>query len=180
MSKPKLFPGFPKGDNGVLRVGIIETVKKLSNGSGAKNNQLCTILNVLADGMQNEGIYQTLHQKTNSNYRELSNWWNKDMFQKRGGQMGTGELVIADVGSDNEADQATKGIEPSGFYLLQMQLLATKSDGPMARMSAHPEFVEQLNVFNQLLWIIHISIFKPGELDKLATIFRNSSGRNWS
>jgi hypothetical protein len=180
MSKPKLFPGFPKGDSGVLRVGIIETVKKLSNGSGAKNNQLCTILNVLADGMQNEGIYQTLHQKTNSNYRELSNWWNKDMFQKRGGQMGTGQLLMADVGSDSEADEATKGLDPTGFHLLQMQLLATKSDGPAARMSAHPEFAEQLNVFNQLLWIIHISIFKPGELDKLATIFRNSSGRNWS
>jgi hypothetical protein len=178
--KQTLFPGFPKGDNGVLRVGIIETAKKLSNGSGSKNNQLCTILNVLADGMQNEAIYQTLHQKTNSNYRELSNWWNKDMFQKRGGKMGTGELVMADIGSDSEADEATKGIDPNGFYLLQMQLLATKSDGPMARMSSDRNFAEQLNVFNQLLWIIHISIFKPGELDKLATIFRNSSGRNWS
>jgi hypothetical protein len=180
MSKPKLFPGFPKGDNGVLRVGVLETSKKFSNGTGTKTKQICTILNVLADGMQNEGIYQTVHQKINANYAELSRWWNQEMFQKRGGQMGTGQLIMTDVSSDGEADEATKGIDPNGFYLLQMQLLATKSDGPMARMSTHPEFAEQLNIFNQMLWTIHIAVFKPGELDRLATIFRNSSGRNWS
>jgi hypothetical protein len=180
MSKPKLFPGFPKGERGILRVGVIETAKKLANGSGTKNNQLVTILNVLADGLENEAIYQTLHQKLNANYGELSRWWNQEMFQKRGGQMGTGQLIMTDVDSDSEAGQATKGIDPTGFHLLQMQLLATKSDGPMARMSTHPEFAEQLNIFNQMLWTIHIAVFKPGELDRLATIFRNSSGRNWS
>ena len=178
--KQTLFPGFPKGENGVLRVGILETAAKFSRGEGTKTKQICTILNVLADGMQNESIYQNLHQKTNTSYIELSNWWNKDMFQKRGGKMGTGELLMADVGSDDEADQATKGMDPAGFHLLQLQLLATKADGPMARMSYDKNFAEQLNVFNQLLWTIHISIFKPGELDKLATIFRNSSGRSWA
>jgi len=178
--KQKLFPGFPKGERGILRVGVIETAKKFANGNGTKTKQLATILNVLADGLENEAIYQTLHQKINANYAELSRWWNQEMFQKRGGKMGTGELLMADVGSDSEADQATKGIDPAGFHLLQMQLLATKSDGPAARISTHPEFAEQLNIFNQMIWTIHIAIFKPGELDKLATIFRNSSGRNWS
>jgi hypothetical protein len=180
MSKPKLFPGFPKGEGGILRTGITETSKKFSNGTGKKTNQLCTILNVLADGMQNEAIYQTLHQKINDNYEELSRWWNQEMFQKRGGQMGTGQLIMVNVGSDREADEVTKGIDPIGFNLLQAQLLATKSDGPASRISTHPEFEEQLNIFNHMLWAIHISIFKPGELDKLASIFRNSSGKNWS
>jgi len=180
MSKPKLFPGFPKGERGILRVGVIETAKKFANGSGTKTEQVSTILNVLADGLQNESIYENIFRKIHSGYPELSRWWNQEMFQKRGGQMGTGELLMAEVGSDGEADQATKGIDPSGFNLLQLQVIASKFDGPMVRISTHPDFAEQLNIFNEILWTIQISIFKPGELDKLAAIFRNSSGRNWS
>jgi hypothetical protein len=58
--------------------------------------------------------------------------------------------------------------------------MATKADGPLLRMSTDPDFGEELKCFNEILWIIFISVFKPGGLDKLSSIFRRNSGKNWA
>ena len=94
--------------------------------------------------------------------------------------MGTGQLMAIDVDSDKEAEEATRGIDPEGFNFLQMQLMATKPDGPLVGMSTDSNFREELKIFNEILWIIFISVFKPGGLDNLSSIFRRNSGKNWA
>jgi hypothetical protein len=158
----------------------METAKKFYNGSGDRSKQLGTIFSVLGDALSDESLYEDIFKKLHPDYQTLSDWWNKEMFQKRGGKMGTGELLMADAGSDKEADEATRGIDAQAFNLLQMQLLATKSDGPFSKISASKNFPEELKIFNEILWIIFISIFKPGGLDNLSSIFRKNSGKNWA
>ena len=179
MSKPILFPGFPKGERGVIKMGVIKTAESFSKGD-IRSKQLGTIMSVLGDALSDESLYEEIFKKLHPEYQSISDWWNKEMFQKRGGQMGTGQLIAADVDADKEAEEATRGIDPEGFNFLQMQLMATKADGPLVRMSTDSNFGEQLKIFNEILWIIFISIFKPGGLDNLSSIFRKNSGKNWA
>lgn len=179
MSTNKLFPGFPKGEHGVIKMGVIKTAEAFSKGD-TRSKQLGTIMSVLGDALSDESLYAEIFKKLHPDYQSMSDWWNKEMFQKRGGQMGTGQQMAIAVDSDKEAEEATQGIDPEGFNFLQMQLMATKADGPLLRMSTDPDFGEELKCFNEILWIIFISVFKPGGLDKLSSIFRRNSGKNWA
>lgn len=180
MSKPKLFPGFPKGDRGVIKMGVTKTAEAFSNGN-TRSKQLGTIMSVLADALSDESLYQEIFKKIHPDYQGLSDWWNKEMFQKRGGQMGTGQLMAIEVDKDKEAEEATRGMDPEGMHFLQMQLMASKPGGPITMMmGGGPEKAEEIAIFHEILWIIFISIFKPGGLDKLSSIFRKNSGRNWA
>jgi hypothetical protein len=180
MNTPKLFPGFPKGDRGVIKMGVMKTAESFSRGS-ARSKQLSTIMSVLADALSDESLYQEIFKKIHPDYQELSNWWNKEMFQKRGGQMGTGQLMAIEVDKDREAEEATQGMDPEGMHFLQSQLMASKAGGPITMMLGRdPERAEEIAIFHEILWIVFISIFKQGGLDKLSSIFRKNSGRNWA
>lgn len=179
MSTNKLFPGFPKGERGVVKMGAIKTAEAFSRGD-ARSKQLGIIMSVLSDALSDESLYEEIFKKLHPDYPELSNWWNKEMFQKRGGQMGTSQQIAINVDADKEADEATRGMDPEGFNFLQLQIMATKADNSLVRMSTNPNFAEELKCFNEILWIIFISIFKPGGLDKLSSVFRKNSGKNWA
>lgn len=179
MNKAKLFPGFPKGERGVIKMGAIKTAEAFSRGN-TRSKQLGTIMSVLGDALSDESLYEEIFKRLRPEYQSLSDWWNKEMFQKRGGKMGTGQLMAIDIDRDREAEEATRGIDPEGFNFLQMQLMAAKPDGPLVGMSQNPNFREELKCFNEILWFIFMSIFKPGGLDKLSSIFRENSGKNWA
>ena len=179
MGKPKLFPGFPKGERGIIKTGVMETAKNFNQG-GAKSKQLGAIMSVLGDALSDESLYEEIYKKIDVNYNELGDWWNNEWFKKRGGKIGTGEYIVTEIDSDEEAEKAIEGIDPRGFYLLQMQLMASKSDGVLVKLEFTPDFAEQISIFNRILWTIFISTFKPGGLDKLSSVFREKSGKNWA
>jgi hypothetical protein len=63
----KLFPGFPQGDFGALREGVIKTANFFSEDGGEKNKKIANILSVLGDAMQNQQLYQEISSILESN-----------------------------------------------------------------------------------------------------------------
>lgn len=182
MNKKIPFPGFPKGDFGILRKSILLTAKDFSECkeepeiSDERNKKIATILNILAEGMSDEYLYQEIYKEVDNNFDMYSNWWNREVYESAGGQIGSGQKIVADLENTKnpitlKLTETCLGLSFDGFEKLQKQLLFTESSGPLERMSFDPDFPEQLRVFNKIIWLIFMSIFYPNGINMISKIF---------
>jgi hypothetical protein len=181
----KLFPGFPQGDFGALREGVIKTANFFSEDGGEKNKKIANILSVLGDAMQNQQLYQEIYKEIGKVYDMYQNWWNREVYVgAAGGKLGSGGLVALEPEEmPKQLADEVKDVSHQGLYLLAMQTHLTKPSEQLSRMGMHPDFPEQLEVFNRILWFIYIAIFYPNGVNMISKIFISKSfksGKNWA
>jgi hypothetical protein len=184
MNKPKLFPGFPQGDFGALREGIIRTASLFAEEGGEKNRKIASVLSVLGDAMADQKLYENVYKGVEKDYTMYHNWWNREMYKNLGGEIGSGKLIaLAPDEMPKHISDAVEGVSYQGMYLLQMQIQASKYGGQLSRMGTHPDFDEQLNVFHKIIWFVYMAILYPNGLNMISKIFisnSSKSGKNWA
>ena len=180
----RLFPGFPQGDFGALRKGVIETAKIFSEDGGEKNKKIANIFSVFGDAMENQELYQEIYKDISKVYDMYQNWWNREVYTNLGGKSGSGNQIALEIGEiPKKLADEIKDVSYQGLYLTVMQTQATKPSGQLSKMGMHPDFSEQLEVFNRILWFIYIAIFYPNGVNEISKIFLSKSlksGRNWA
>jgi len=188
MNKKIPFPGFPKGDFGTIRKTILLTAKDFSECkeepeiSDVRNKKIATLLNILADGMTNEYLYQEIYKEVENNFEMFRNWWNREAYESVGGEIGSGKKIMVDLENNKDPRvlklaQHCLGLSLDGFEKLQRQLLYTESPSPLESMSFDPNFPEQLRVFNKIIWMIFMSIFYPNGLSMVTKMFIKASSK---
>ena len=174
--KPKPFPGAPLQGGHFFPIKIIQI-----GGEFLKGNQKSQIV---GKTLKNLGIimlspkeYFDLYQGVLDYYKDLSDFWNKEIFQKAGGQIGSGKPVDYEVDCESEISKMIDGIDIQLLNMLfaMIQMTNDKSYLTMLNKGKNPDFLEQCEIFNMLLWTVYMSIFEKKYMYRTEILFDSIS-----
>ncbi len=157
----RAFPGFPEGFNMIFSRQIFDASIQLENHGSEKSKQLCEIYQGLAVCLLAPRAYFDLFTNIGPYYKEMQDFWNKEVYQKNGGIPGAGKTMLVDV-DDSGVDTSIIDDLPADPFNLLMSILSFSQDKNAIEgiPGINDEIREQMMIFNQIVWAIYMGSFK--------------------
>lgn len=174
---PKLFPGAPL-QGYFFPITILNLGAQFSKGE-TKSKEIGDMLKRLSSIMSSPREYFDLYQELGRHYDPLSKYWNKEVFQKLGGRIGSNELIAKQIDDsmDEEIQRLLEGVDTEQLNRFSGIVQLTQDKVALTRfnMEMDPNFIEQASILNSILWNIFMSIFNDEFFKKNISILKKYS-----
>lgn len=169
------FPGAPEHFVGPFSETLLEAIRSSSNEG------LTSRLRVCFDGLTlcllTPRSYFDLYMDVMSIYPRISDVWNKEVFEKNGGKLGSGEMMT--MGVDELVDGVDMSIVKSidgGCVAVLMGMVSFSQDPKILRQMDEVTS-EQLSCYNRIVWLLYMSLFRKTWFDEVVGIFERGAKR---
>ena len=156
---PRQFPGAPLQAS-FFPVQIKKLGEEFVNGN-AKSKEIGEILKEISVIMYSGREYFDLYMGIQAYYGDLSKFYNREVFQKVGGTIGTGEKVAIDPENAVVVRQ-TRGMNHMVLnkFLGILSYLGDEGEIQKINLENDPELQEKCNILSIILWTVYMSIYK--------------------
>jgi len=173
-----------------LLLKMMETSMELERGN-KKSKRIGKMLkkvgNVFA---KDEYKFEMMMRSMEKGYTEMSEKYNREFFDAMGGKRGSGEMMEIELGdvskkTGKDIEKLINGIDPEGFYHLQIMLPFTRDMGsneaPNGTDGDLPTFKFMVRHLSNILWAIFFSVFYEDYANELDKVFdQYNTNPNWN
>jgi hypothetical protein len=170
----KQFPGAPI-EGGFYPITFSQMGEKFNQGNtqSKRIGRMLTDLSIIM--IKGPREYFDLYVGISKDYDKFHEFWNKEIFQKMGGKLGSKEFIAVDPTEKDSIGERIEGVDLELMTKLfgLMHFLIDPVEIKRMGKDNDPEYAEKCQILNVMLWTIYISIFKDEYLQKVASLLNN-------